>query len=57
YEDPEVNQDVPNSSIVASADQGSSNPNLSDLTSDNEIGKAIYVLLKIIKTINECNTW
>ncbi|CAG8794672.1 23458_t:CDS:2, partial [Gigaspora margarita] len=48
YEDPEVNQDVLNSSIVALADQGPSNPNLSDLTSDNEIGEAaIYVSLKI----------
>ncbi|CAG8747606.1 10568_t:CDS:2, partial [Gigaspora margarita] len=34
--DPEVNQNVLNSS----ADQGPSNPNLSDLTSDNEIGEA-----------------
>ncbi|RIB26546.1 hypothetical protein C2G38_2163077 [Gigaspora rosea] len=53
YEDPEVNQDVPNSLV----DQGPSNPNLSDLTSDNKIGEAaIYVPLKIVRTINECNT-
>ncbi|CAG8592412.1 18129_t:CDS:2, partial [Gigaspora rosea] len=51
---PEVNQDVPNSSV----DQGPSNPNLSDITSDNEIDEAaIYVPLKIVRTINECNTW
>ncbi|CAG8728825.1 21947_t:CDS:2, partial [Gigaspora rosea] len=57
YEDPDVNQDVPNSSIAASADQGPSNPNLLDLTSDNEIGEAAnYVPLKIVRTINECNT-
>ncbi|CAG8847483.1 16888_t:CDS:1, partial [Gigaspora margarita] len=56
YKDPEVNQDVLNSSIAASANQGPSNPNLSDLTSDNKIGEvAIYVLLKIIRTINEYN--
>ncbi|CAG8742798.1 13726_t:CDS:1, partial [Gigaspora rosea] len=56
YDDPEVNQDVPNSSIAALADQGPSNSNLSDLTSNNEIGEAIYVLLKIVRTINEYST-
>ncbi|CAG8645510.1 4082_t:CDS:2, partial [Gigaspora rosea] len=58
YEDPEINQDVPNSSIAALADQGPSNPNLLDLTSDYKIDKAgIYVPLKIVRTINEYNTW
>ncbi|CAG8496509.1 3281_t:CDS:2 [Gigaspora rosea] len=34
-----------------------SNPNLSDLTSDNETGEAaIYIPLKIVRTINEYNT-
>ncbi|CAG8828335.1 18553_t:CDS:1, partial [Gigaspora rosea] len=57
YDDPEVNQDVPNSLIADSADQGPSNPNLLDLISNNEIGEAaIYVPLKIVRTINECNT-
>ncbi|CAG8673273.1 42623_t:CDS:2, partial [Gigaspora margarita] len=51
--DSEVNQDVLNSSV----DQGPSNLNLSDLTLDNKIGEtAIYIPLKIIRTINECNT-
>ncbi|CAG8821390.1 41475_t:CDS:1, partial [Gigaspora margarita] len=57
YKDLEVNQDVPNSSIAALADQDPSNSNLSELTSDNKIGKAaIYVPLKIVRTINEYNT-
>ncbi|CAG8737897.1 8417_t:CDS:2, partial [Gigaspora rosea] len=48
---------VYNSQTSTSADQGPSNPNLLDLTSDNEIGEAAnYVPLKIVRTINECNT-
>ncbi|CAG8481413.1 16703_t:CDS:2 [Cetraspora pellucida] len=50
-----VDQNTPNN--FASANQDSSNLNSSDLTSNKETDEdTIYISLKILRTINECNT-
>ncbi|CAG8811726.1 12212_t:CDS:1, partial [Gigaspora rosea] len=55
YEDIEVDQNVPDSSV--STDQNPSNINSSNLTSNKETDEVtIYTPLKILRTINECNT-
>ena len=55
YEDIEVDQNVPDSSVLT--DQNPSNINSSNLTSNKETDEVtIYTPLKILRTINECNT-